>query len=47
MCVTETSVIACTISEILAQIDDEGPNLTFPTLKMTFQIFQQIPSLDS
>ena len=35
-CITETLVIACTVSEILAPIDHEGPNWTFLTLKMTF-----------
>ena len=39
MCFIETFVIAYTISDIhiLAQIDRQGPNWTFLTLKMTFK----------
>ena len=31
-------VIACTVSEILAQIDHPGPNWTYLTMKMTFRV---------
>ena len=32
----QTFIIRCTVSEILAEIDHKGSNLTFQTLKMTF-----------
>ena len=38
MCLIETLVKACTISEILAQTDHKGPNWNFLTLKMTFSV---------
>ena len=37
MCFIETLVIACTMTEILAQIDHTGSNWTFLTLNMTFR----------
>ena len=38
ICFVETLVIACNVSEILAQIDHKVPNWTFLTLKMTFKM---------
>ena len=37
-CFIETLVIACTVSEIFAQVDYKGPNWTFLTLQMTFRV---------
>ena len=38
-CFTQkTLIIACTVSEIYAQIDHKGSNWTFLTLKMTFRV---------
>ena len=34
----QTFIIQCTVSEILAEIDNKGPNWTFLTLKMTFRV---------
>ena len=34
----QTFMIRCTVSEILAEIDNKGPNWTFLTLKMTFRV---------
>ena len=36
MCFIATLVIACTVSEIIDQIDHKGPNWKFLTMKMTF-----------
>ena len=40
LCLIQTLVIACTVSEILAQIDRKGPNGTFLTLQLTFKVTQ-------
>ena len=45
MCFIQTLVIACTVSEILARIDQKGPNGTFLTLKLTFNMSQNEPNL--
>ena len=37
--------IAYTVSEMLAQIDHKGPNLTFLTLKMTFRVTSDLSYL--
>ena len=37
MCFVQTLILRCTVSDILAQIDHKGPNLTFLTLKSTFR----------
>ena len=37
MCFIQTFIIQCTVSEILPEIDHEGPNMTLVTLKMTFK----------
>ena len=42
MCFTETLVTACTVFEILAQIDHQGPNWTFLNLKMTFRVIPHL-----
>ena len=42
MCFTETLVIACTVCEILAQIDHQGPNWTLLTLDMTFRVIPHL-----
>ena len=34
----QTFLIRCTVSEIFAEIDHKGANLTFLTLKMTFRV---------
>ena len=41
MCFTETLVIACTVSEILSQID-QGPNCTYMTLEMTYKVIPHL-----
>ena len=38
----QTLVTASTVSEILAQIDNKGPNWTFLTLKITFKSINTI-----
>ena len=40
MRLTETLVMVCTVSEILAQID--RPNWTFLTLEMTFRVIPHL-----
>ena len=42
MCFKQTLVIACTVFEILAQIDHQGQNSTFLTLKMTFRVIPHL-----
>ena len=42
MCFLETLVIACTVSDILAQIDLKGLNWIFLTLKMTFRVIAHL-----
>ena len=42
MCFIKILVIACTVSEILAQIDHKGPNWTFLTLKMAFRVIPHL-----
>ena len=37
MQVIQTVIIRCTVSEILAEIDQKGPNWNFLTLKITFK----------
>ena len=41
-CFIETFVIACTGSEILAQIDHKSSYRTFLTLKMTFRVIPHL-----
>ena len=36
------TLIRCTVSEILAEIDHKCPNRTFLTLKMTFRVIPQL-----
>ena len=38
MCFIQILITAGTVSEILALIDNKGPNWTFLTLKITFKI---------
>ena len=42
MCFLETLGMACTVSEILAPIDQKGPNCTFLTLDMTFIVIPHL-----
>ena len=40
-------VKACTVSEVLAQIDHKGPHLIFLALKMTFRVIPHISYLQN